>query len=298
MTDDRPREVLAPEYGRGIIRSLVVTEEIQLPASASSGINWADSYTVPYQLARHNAPYTDWNPFGTDAPAQVIRVQPHDDGSILYGMSPGSPLGVAARGTVRVLHNIGGTNTQNSGNLILGQDKAGNTYPFHLVGRKPYEVIPSLGMAILRLDETDKWFVVAVEGVRDYVRSALVPIVAGTTDLIDWDPVDSATGLSFRFCNTMIVDPAGVGVVINSLVMEGGPGASPPGSAYGQPFRLLNVGAGLTIKHLGAGTPTSGTTFRCPGGVDYVVPNLGAVRFWYDDSNHVFWVDDARIGGQ
>ena len=238
----------------------------------------------------------DWDSFGSNEPATVIKVTTNTlSSSAIAGLNPGI-VGSAARGTIRILINMGGDNAQNSGNLFLMQDTPGNTWPFHLAGRRPYVCVPSLAMCMIRLDETDKWHVISVAGVEDMIRSIAPATIDPGTTLTNWDPVDATTGLSFRFCNHMFIQPTGINVELTSMAINSGIGSSPPGSSYGQRFSMTNAGTSFTIVN--AGAAGGGATFRCPGGSDFIVPNLGTAWFWYDANNNVIWVESCRIGGQ
>jgi hypothetical protein len=249
-------------------------------------------HNAPAALPSLPAVTNDWNTFGVDEPRSVIVAVPDVNGSIIAGLNPGI-AGPSGRGTFRLIINQGGSNTQNTGNLIIQQDTPGNTWPFHLAGRRQSLVIPSLGMGGFILDDTDKWFLCFVAGVEDMIRSIVVTVPAAST-LNSWLPVDATTGLPFYYCNNIRAD-FGAGCTLNSMDMRQAPAG---GSSYGYRFSIQNLGSGVTIAST-AGSPGAGQPdFRTPDNAAFIIPTRGQSWFWYDDTNNVIWCDTAKIGGQ
>lgn len=242
---------------------------------------------TPAALPSIPAVTNDWNTFGINPPQSVIVAVPNLNGSIIAGLDPGI-AGPTARGTVRLVINLGGNNTQNTGNLIIQQDTPGNTWPFHLAGRRQSLVIPSLGVGGFILDDTDKWFPMFVAGVQDFIRSIITAPIAPGTTLTDWLPVDSATGLPFYYCNN-IRGVFGAGCTVASMDFRQAPAG---GSSYGYRFSIqaanaLPVDIANAAGSAGAGRPD----FRTPGGGTFTIPANGQQWFWYDDTNNVCWFD-------
>jgi len=229
----------------------------------------------------------DWDPGSCDA---VIRVLPDDNGSIIGGLKPcGS--GPASVGEVRIIRNVGGTDTEGTGSLIMLQDDVGSAFPFHLAGRNTSYVVPSLGSIILQWDNTDKWFVVGMTGASTPMNPrSITPAILPATDVNNYAPVDAVTGVAGQYVDWWHLQ----GQVGTNLT--GIDATAIAGSNYGKRVLITNYGSGFTIKHM-SGSSSPGNKIECPGGSDFVLTNLASVWLVYDAGNGVWFVESSRIGG-
>ena len=229
----------------------------------------------------------DWNPGSCDA---VIRVLTDPNGSIIGGLKPcGS--GPGSVGEVRIIRNIGGTDTEGSGELVLLQDDVGSAFPFHLAGRNTSYVVPSLGSIILQWDNTDKWFVVGMIGASTPMNPrSITPAVMAATNVNDYAPTDAVTGLAGQYVDWWHLQGQ-VGTVLTGI-----DATAVAGSNYGKRVLLTNYGSGFIIRDSDTHSAV-GNRIRTPGASDFVLTNLGSVWLVYDAGNGVWFVESSRIGG-